>query len=202
MGREARSQGRHVTRGGQRWARVASGLRSPPLACTGAASPLGAIRRGHMGRGHGTAQTQAGLLSPACSLGLGRLGVLVALALLTALGGARGVRGRGGGRHLLGFDGTLAAPRLGFLRGRGHGGLRVGLGTQRCTRGTKWLTCCWACSERAISGSVSVAARLAGAASPVSQSAAPSMAAAEEGGAREVWLPRGAGRRSVVGWEC
>ena len=69
---------------------------------------------------------------------------------------------------MLGFDGTLAAPRLGFLRGRGHGGLRVGLGTQRCTRGTK-LTCCWACSERAISGSVSVAApRLAGAAPPVS----------------------------------
>eukprot|EP00964_Phaeocystis_antarctica_P021100 scaffold11677_cov46-Phaeocystis_antarctica.AAC.3 len=68
-------------------------------------------------------------LSPACSLGLGQLGALVALALLAALGGARGVGGRGGGWRLLGFDGALGAPRLGFLREREGGGL----GTQRCT---------------------------------------------------------------------
>ena len=93
------------------------------------ASPLGATRRGRTGRSHGTAQAQAGLLNLACSLGLGQLGALVALALLAALGGARGVGGRGGGRRLLGFDGALGAPRLGFLREREGGGL----GTQRCT---------------------------------------------------------------------
>ena len=45
VGREARSQGHHAMRGGQR----------------GAASPLCANGRGHTGRGHGTAQAQAGL---------------------------------------------------------------------------------------------------------------------------------------------
>ena len=45
VGREARGQGHHAMRGGRR----------------GAASPLGVIRRGRTGRGHGTAQAQAGL---------------------------------------------------------------------------------------------------------------------------------------------